>query len=283
MLGGQSLVLYSRLHLITQNRTLLRSVLWLILINTTLMYIPTTALTYGTIVDPGNQAYINGYAIVERIQMTFFSVQEFIISGVYMLEASRFLRVVSGHEVKTRTTLFELLAVNMALIALDVALLSVEYEDLFEIETTLKGMVYSIKLKLELGVLSRMVKIVTSSQDSQKTGASLDQGDSNALDRYSTARTTASSWLARRASASVSGNPAVKGMVADMRGTGHPSAPLEAMQFQTAVDPAVAEAEIGFDEEAQKRGRLELPVADRPNASRDSSITNLYPGRIVGD
>ena len=63
MVVGQSIVLYSRLHLITQNRTLLNAVLWMIIINSTLMYIPTTALTFGSNVATGASfdAYFHGY------------------------------------------------------------------------------------------------------------------------------------------------------------------------------------------------------------------------------
>ena len=74
-----------------------------------------------------------------------------------------------GSEMCIRDSMYELLAVNIALILLDVALLSVEYEDLYEIEITLKGLVYSIKLKLELGVLSRLVRMVTHGNGLQRT------------------------------------------------------------------------------------------------------------------
>lgn len=180
MIVGNSLVLYSRLHLITQNRTMLRIVFWGILINSFLMYVPTTVLNYGANVVQ-SKPFIDGYNIMERIQMTLFSVQEFAISGVYLVEAYRFLRVVYAGDV--RRLMYELVAVNAALILLDIALLSVEYEDLYEIETTLKGMVYSIKLKLELGVLSRLVKLATNKNDPNKATNTLEHGGtSSAID-----------------------------------------------------------------------------------------------------
>ena len=61
MVVGQSIVLYSRLHLITLSPMTLRFVLWMIIINSTLMYIPTTALTYGANVHPYAPGYVTGY------------------------------------------------------------------------------------------------------------------------------------------------------------------------------------------------------------------------------
>lgn len=169
MIGGNSMVLYSRLHLITQNRTLLKCVFWGIIVNCILMYIPTTTLDYGVNLHPESKPYLNGYNIMERIQMTLFSIQEFAISGAYLVEIYRYLKVVYVSNNRVRGVMYELAAVNVLLIILDVALLSVEYADLYETEVTLKGFVYSIKLKLELGVLSRLVKIVTHGKGLQKT------------------------------------------------------------------------------------------------------------------
>ena len=96
--------------------------------------------------------------------MTMFTIQELTISGIYLWEVGRFLRVIM--ELHTRKLLYELLMVNIMLIILDVVLLSVEYENLYQIEVTLKGMVYSIKLKMELAVLSKLVKVMTDRKDS---------------------------------------------------------------------------------------------------------------------
>ncbi|TKX26572.1 hypothetical protein C1H76_1104 [Elsinoe australis] len=162
MITGNSLVLYSRLHLLCQNQTLLKCVLYGIIANTICMYIPTTALDVGSnVVHPGNPTYVNGYSIMERIQMTMFTVQEFLISGIYLLEAYRYLKVAYAGDKRSRNVMYELLAVNVTIIILDIALLAVAHRDLFQIEVTLKGLVYSVKLKLELGVLSRLVRIVT--------------------------------------------------------------------------------------------------------------------------
>ncbi|GAB7339878.1 hypothetical protein MBLNU457_6410t1 [Dothideomycetes sp. NU457] len=168
MVGGNSFILYSRLHLITLNHRMLRMIFWAIIVNTILMYIPTTALDYGCNIH-NSGGWCRGYSIMERIQMTMFSIQEFTISGIYLMEAWRYLKTAYVPDKRSKRVIYELVCVNIVLIILDVALLSVEYVDLYQIEVTLKGLVYSVKAKLELGVLSRLVKIVTQGTGLQRT------------------------------------------------------------------------------------------------------------------
>lgn len=93
MVVGQSVVLWSRLHLITQNERLLKGILWGIIINSFVMCTPTIVLTYGSN-TADVQHYVHAYSVMERIQMTAFSVQELFISGVYLWEVRRLLKVV---------------------------------------------------------------------------------------------------------------------------------------------------------------------------------------------
>jgi hypothetical protein len=165
MVPGQSLVLYSRLHLVTQNERLLKFILWMIIINALGLCVPTIVLTYGSNTD-AKENYLHAYAVLEKVQMTIFSIQEFFISGVYLWEVRGILRVV--FEGSTRKLMWQLLVLNVFIIILDVALLTVEFCDFYQIQTTLKGTVYSIKLKLEFGVLSKLVKVVTDRSEKRR-------------------------------------------------------------------------------------------------------------------
>jgi hypothetical protein len=166
MITGQSIVLYSRLHLISQNQRLLRFVFYVIIIDSVVLCIPTVVLTYGSNSSRRQTAsFIAGYAIMEKIQMTAFTLQEFFISAVYLLEIRRILKVLFVTDTATRKLMYQLIAMNVLIVLLDVAMLAVEYINLYQIETTLKGMVYSVKLKVEFGVLSKIVKVVTDQQD----------------------------------------------------------------------------------------------------------------------
>lgn len=126
---------------------------------------------------------------MEKIQMVGFFLQEIVLSIIYIREAVRLLKMSEtvqddtrsfedgsayGHlrNANVRKTMYQLLAINVIIIAMDIALLAVEFANLYLIETTLKGVVYSIKLKLEFAVLGRLVQFVrdraNSSNESNK-------------------------------------------------------------------------------------------------------------------
>lgn len=161
LVPGSSLVLYSRLHCITQNRKLLRGILWMIIINAVILTVPTNVLSLGSNSSKPH-LFTFGYSVMEKIQMTAFSLQELVISFIYLIEVRRILKVVDDG--RFRKIMWELVAINIVIIILDTALLAVEYLGMYQIEVTLKGMCYSIKLKLEFGVLSKLVKIATARQ-----------------------------------------------------------------------------------------------------------------------
>ncbi|KAF1920245.1 hypothetical protein BDU57DRAFT_534041 [Ampelomyces quisqualis] len=181
MVTGQSVVLWSRLHLLTNSRCILSWTLWMIIINGTLLHSITTVLTFGSnshsLAPATLQRFVKGYSVMEKIQMVGFFVQEAILSAVYIREAIRMLKLSeaarddvqsfddgtgNGHvrNSHVRKTMNQLLAINVIIIVMDLALLGVEFANLYLIETTLKGVVYSIKLKLEFAVLGKLVQFV---------------------------------------------------------------------------------------------------------------------------
>lgn len=92
--------------------------------------------------------------------MTGFTIQETIISGLYLYETRKFLRLGRTFpEKKTSQVLHHLIWVNIFIIFLDVAVLLTEYTNLFEIRTVFKAAVYSVKLRLEFVVLNQLIDI----------------------------------------------------------------------------------------------------------------------------
>ncbi|KAF2263597.1 hypothetical protein CC78DRAFT_269167 [Lojkania enalia] len=180
MITGQSVVLWSRLHLITNSTRILRCTLYMIIIDAILLHSITTVLTFGSnSTDLDHRTlmhFVHGYNIMEKIQMVMFFIQEVILSAIYIKETIRLLKLsastpddignfeggpdghLSAREV--RKTMYQLLAINVIIIMMDCALLGVEFANLYIIETTLKGVVYSIKLKLEFAVLGKLVQLV---------------------------------------------------------------------------------------------------------------------------
>ncbi|KAJ5824312.1 hypothetical protein N7447_006652 [Penicillium robsamsonii] len=156
MVTGQSFVLYSRLHLVIQNMRVLRMVKTMIITNIFLLHVPTTVLTYAANFS-STKASISGYDVMEKLQLTGFCVQEVIISGLYMWETNRMLRLNQDHV--SRKTILQLLAVNVSCILMDIALMIIEFRNYYIYQTTLKATLYSIKLKLEIAVLGKLVNI----------------------------------------------------------------------------------------------------------------------------
>ncbi|KAJ6126887.1 hypothetical protein N7523_002499 [Penicillium sp. IBT 18751x] len=154
MVTGQSLVLWSRLHLVVQNHVILRWTLAMIIVDAIIFHIPASILELGSHSNK-SALFTPAFNIFERIQLIAFSIQEVILSGIYSYEAVRLLNLrPRGHY---RGTLVQLLIVNLAMILMDAAVIGVQYSGLFDIHVTLKAFVYSVKLKLEYAVLGRLV------------------------------------------------------------------------------------------------------------------------------
>ena len=163
MVTGQAVVLYSRLHLVVREQRILRAILVMIIFDAICFHIPTTILTYGSNSEQSHK-YEHAFNVVERLQMTVFCVQEFIISGVYVWSTVRLLRPV--YHGRTRKVMMQLVWINLIIIGMDAVLLVMEYGKYYEIEATLKAMVYSIKLKLEFAVLNQLMTLANSSVNS---------------------------------------------------------------------------------------------------------------------
>ncbi|KAE8442037.1 hypothetical protein EG329_003894 [Mollisiaceae sp. DMI_Dod_QoI] len=137
-------------------RPVLKAVLWMIIANGVVFYTITTVVHYGTYTNL--KSFDRGSLIIEKIQMTVYCVQEFIISGLYVREVWRMSRIVTLAARKKRI-MWELLVINLVIIGLDIALLCLEYLNLSVIEQTFKGLAYSFKLKMELAILGKLVEI----------------------------------------------------------------------------------------------------------------------------
>merc|ERR1711900_61675 len=144
---GQSLVLYSRLHLIVRDSRTLRWVLTMI-------------MAFG-VDSPHSERFLPVFLIYDKIQLTVFFTQECIISGIYIYTTVRLLAP-AGEPISRplRHLLTHLIIVNVFVLALDVTVLGFGFSGYYQIQTTFKAAVYSVKLKVEFSVLNRLVGIV---------------------------------------------------------------------------------------------------------------------------
>ncbi|KAL2835578.1 hypothetical protein BJY01DRAFT_75351 [Aspergillus pseudoustus] len=163
----QSFVLYSRLYLVFYNERFLRILLHVLIAVTVVLVIPTTVTTFGSafIRTP---AWNYAYNVIERLQVTGFCAQELFLSGLYIWSTVGLLHLSPEGKNRVKRIIYELLAISCAVMVLDIALIVIEYMNLYYLQVCLKVMVYSIKLKLEFAVLGRLVAVTKSRRIKQK-------------------------------------------------------------------------------------------------------------------
>ncbi|KAJ5689129.1 hypothetical protein N7462_003521 [Penicillium macrosclerotiorum] len=155
MVTGQSLVLYSRLHLVVLNRLVLRFVLGMIIFDAIAMQVPQIIASYGAVYACRLEfpTFFNKW---EKVQLTVFFVQEIIISTIFIVQTTKLLRLYPNQSARRANIMYQLLAINLLIIVLDITLLTLEFMGLFITQTVLKCFFYTVKLKLEIAVLSRL-------------------------------------------------------------------------------------------------------------------------------
>ncbi|UNI17958.1 hypothetical protein JDV02_004262 [Purpureocillium takamizusanense] len=165
MVTGQSLVLYSRLHLIFWNTFWLRAVLAMIVFNAVAMHVPIIVLMYGANASPSNP-WVHPYDVYEKVQVTMFFLQELAISGIYIKTCFSFFDTEdSMYGGAVRKMRRHLLLVNVFIILLDIPILCLEYTDTYDLQTAYKAFVYSVKLKMEFRILNELVEMTRARDD----------------------------------------------------------------------------------------------------------------------
>ncbi|KPM34110.1 hypothetical protein AK830_g12460 [Neonectria ditissima] len=189
MVTGQSLVLWSRLHLVLRNRTRLKAVLCIIVVDAVVCHGAVIPMIYGSF-SPDPDPWVRPYSIMEKIQVTVFFVQEIIISSFYIVETVKLMRLerTMGNGRASRRLMNHLILVNLVIILLDITILGLEYADQYQYQTSYKAFVYSTKLKLEFTILNRLVEMTTGNKDGSSGPRSRTQPTGNrtgiALDTY---------------------------------------------------------------------------------------------------
>lgn len=154
---GFSIVLWSRLHLVVNNPRILKAVLAMILINCVCLHTPIIVLDFG-LASKHRDKFYPPMEIMERVQQIIFTLQETIISGLYIYHTARFLS--SGYTYRTRKVIGLLFGVQALVIAFDAGLTAFDYNNMFTLKYTLHPFVYALKLKLEFIVLNQLLTIV---------------------------------------------------------------------------------------------------------------------------
>src|SRR5271154_5452438 len=119
---GFSFVLYSRLNLVVRDRKILRAVLCMIITDAFLLHTPIIIFDFG-ISSPHPGIWIKPMEIMEKIQVTWFSVQETIISLLYIYHARLFLK--DAYTKESRRVMQLLIFAQVLAILFDSALITV--------------------------------------------------------------------------------------------------------------------------------------------------------------
>lgn len=119
---------------------------------------------YGSHYGSNKKVFGQAYNYVERIQMVGFCFQEFTLSGLYIWKALDIIK--TSKKKKSHRLMWQLFFINVIIIIFDIGLLAIEFMSMHVFQQTIKGFTYSVKLKLELAVLNKLVELSTSNMGS---------------------------------------------------------------------------------------------------------------------
>lgn len=160
MTTGQAFVLYSRLHLLYIEPRILKLVLIMIITNAVIGHVPTAIVIFGSNSNEPDP-FLLPYSIYEKVEVTIFFLQEVVLSGMYLFKCLEFWKSQSMREARQiRNIIQHLVAVHLLIVALDITILCFEYKGLYVLQTSYKAFVYSVKLKMEISILNRLVDFV---------------------------------------------------------------------------------------------------------------------------
>jgi hypothetical protein len=294
VISGQSVVLYSRLHLIITDVKLLRGVLIMIVINglvwvsiqiclahfllTNFKHTTMTVLLFGSEYSPSDnrRGFNNIFNIMEKISMCCFYLQELIISGLYLWKSTEILKTAFGN---TRNMLYKLFAINFVIVLMDVTLMVIEFHDWYVWEQGIKLVTYSVKLKLEFAVLSELIEFVRNRSGTTSRPTKNSQYQSTLVPLSSMNRGTARG--------PIKGNAKGPANTVDRIFTGdtHTNTTIAATSTRPDVGPGnVTDDRIHVVSEVDV-DRESLPIYPGENQSTDElwgAIPGEPPGEMVG-
>lgn len=181
---GFAVVLYSRLHLVVQSRKTLRLVLAMIIVDAVLFHTPIIVFLVGLSIRKDWDSYVTPF---EYTQVVGFSIQETVISCIYILKTIKFLK--SGYNDQLRKVTTMLIAVQVLVVLMDIALLIIDCIGMFTLKAVLHPFAYGIKLKIEFAVLNLLLNLVKhGGTASNFFGAPDDNGDRDPASNLPTGR-----------------------------------------------------------------------------------------------
>ncbi|KAL3474739.1 hypothetical protein BJX99DRAFT_260158 [Aspergillus californicus] len=163
LLTAQILLLYSRLHLISQG-LLLRIVLWAIVATTLIFSVPFIVSVICALVD--TPRFLNLEFFFERWMITGSAIREILFCFLYLYQAIRQLQPVIAVKGKAgRNVIIHLLFVISAVIVLDACMLYTTFSGIPNLGLAYSCVSHSAKLMMEFGVLNQLLDLMMAPVD----------------------------------------------------------------------------------------------------------------------
>ncbi|KAF2760118.1 hypothetical protein EJ05DRAFT_483901 [Pseudovirgaria hyperparasitica] len=152
MVSGFSVVLWSRLHLVSVGHRTLKIVLAMIIIDACLFHIPTIVFQFLVSNKPTHTQFLPYMKPMERVQVMGFSTQEIVISAIYVYATMKLLQ--DSLNPKMKKTMAVLILIQVIVILADVLVITLDYLDYFQLKAVMHSFVYAFKLQLEFVILN---------------------------------------------------------------------------------------------------------------------------------
>jgi hypothetical protein len=161
MVTGFSVVLYSRLNLVSfvmQNRFILPLALAMIIIDAVLFHVPTVVFQFGLSNKPTHAKFLPYMNVMERIQILGFSIQEIILSTIYIYGTLKMVQ--ESFNKRARITMVYLILIQVIAILCDALVIGLDYAQYFTLKAVIHSFVYALKLQLEFVILNKFRDVV---------------------------------------------------------------------------------------------------------------------------
>jgi hypothetical protein len=122
-----------------------------------LLHTPIIIFDFG-ISSPHPNMWLMPMYIMEKIQVTWFFVQETVISLLYIYHTRDFLKDTYTHQ--THRVMELLITAQILAILFDVALVTVDWNNMFTLKVSIHPFVYAVKLKMEFIVLNQLLALI---------------------------------------------------------------------------------------------------------------------------
>lgn len=177
MVTGQAVLLYSRLHYVSNSPRMLRWVFLMIVIIGFIGHVPAVAMVYGA-VSAKSLAWVLAFLNFAKAEVTLFFLQSVIISSLYVWHAFKMLKMDADElDQPGRRALRQLILLNFIWVTFDLSVVIFEWSSPSTLVATWKAVSYSVKLKLQYRILNKLPYVLPPPPQPNSTTTDLEKGD----------------------------------------------------------------------------------------------------------